>query len=190
MASWQDLVLDGIGAPKSPTNLQALTAWMQSEGMPPEAHNPLAVSDRSFTYVMRPPYAQPFYPSQGVGVAATLRTLKGSVGGYGPIREAFKRDAGFYAIWAAVNASQWCATCQDGHYPVVLWRKAMSLPGGQSTLSPPHPSTAVPMPGDSDHRADYHQTIKVAAKNHASAASHIEGHANAIRGMLRSRIRT
>lgn len=190
MASWQDLVLDGIGAPKTATNLQALTAWMQSEGMPASAHNPLAVSDRSFTYVTHPPYAQPFYPSQGVGVAATLRTLKGSVGGYGPIREALKRDAGFMAIWQAVNASQWCASCQDGHYPVVLWRKAMSIGGGQTTLIPPHPSTTIPAPGENDARADYHQTIKVAAKNHGGAANHVEGHANAIRGLLRTRIRT
>lgn len=187
MASWQDLVLDGIGAPKSPTNLQALTAWMQSEGMPAEAHNPLAVSDRSYSYKMVPPWAEPFYPSQGVGVAATLKTLKGSAGNYGPIRDALKHDAGFMAIWQAVNASSWCHGCQGGHYPNVLFNKAMGVGGGQSTLVPKTPSSSVPVPGPTDAHVDYHATITHAATAHVQAAQHINGHTNAVRGILRSR---
>lgn len=123
---WRVGLLNALGAPVTDGNLKALAYWHQSEGTAAATNNPLAISDGANRYPHAGCLAQcggssPIYafPDQATGVAATAHFLQGSY--YTRVVEAFKSNAGMGAIFAAINASPWCAGCQSGHYPVALY---------------------------------------------------------------------
>lgn len=122
---WEIDLLTAIGAPLTPTNLNALNYWGQSEGTA-GSNNPLAVSGKfpNATKCLAqcgtgsPVYA---YATEADGVAANASFLTGNGGAYKNVVQAFVKNQGLQAIWAAVNGSGWCKGCQSGKYPSVLY---------------------------------------------------------------------
>lgn len=123
---WRAAVLREMGVPVSDANLKALSFWHQSEGTALATNNWLAISDGANKWPHAGCLAQcgggsPIYafPDQATGAKATAAFLRGSY--YTRVMDAFRSNAGLGAIFAAINASPWCAGCQSGHYPVALY---------------------------------------------------------------------
>ena len=123
--------LAGLHAPDSASNVRTLDVWAQSEGVVSQ-NNPLASSGlhagatgciAQCHHNSSPVYA---YDSMTDGVTANVNFLYGS--NYNAVRAAFRADAGMMAIFRAINASPWCSGCQNGLYPVYLYRAAIAQP--------------------------------------------------------------
>lgn len=120
---WETDFLNGLGAPLTSPNYQALTLWASSEGTT-GSNNPLAISGHhpgsthciaqcgSSSEIMA-------YDTMANGVAANVAFLQGSY--YVGVVSAFQKNAGLNAIWAAVNQSPWCTGCQGGKYPIAIY---------------------------------------------------------------------
>lgn len=114
--SWEQDLLQKLGAPASPVNVQKLDLWERAEGglEPEHANNPFNTSLDSAFYPHVPTTNIPIYPSLGFGVNETARTLLHSNPqyGYGPI-VANLRSSGPVAQFAqALQRSSWAG----GHY--------------------------------------------------------------------------
>lgn len=113
-------MLAGIGAPETSPNLQALTLWAQSEGMPAWENNWLATTLTGYGGYVVNGVGVKAYPTDPDGVGATVASLL--LPAYAGVVNAFRANLGLVAIWEAVNQSPWCGGCQSGHYPVALWQ--------------------------------------------------------------------
>lgn len=120
---WEGALLAAIGAPRTANNISNLQAWAASEGMPASEHNPLATTEPAAGATTVNSAGVRSYPTPAAGILATAQTLKGSA--YAPIVQAFRDNAPRADVWKAINASPWCAGCQNGYYP-----EAMVGPGG------------------------------------------------------------
>jgi hypothetical protein len=141
--SWETDFLAGIGAPATQTNIQACDLWAQSEGTL-WANNPFACSGRyqgATRCIAQCGTTSEVWAYDTIdhGVAATVSFIHGSY--YGKVIAAFQTDAGLLAIWQAINASPWCAGCQDGKYPIDLYNACHGGP------TPPPPA---PTPSEDD----------------------------------------
>lgn len=137
MATWEDMLLTKLGAPLSSTNRTALAEWSQSEGMPASANNPLAAEDRISGWKPTPGFSAPTYPS--LDAATTLYADKLRSITYAAIGIDLQLGENLNVIYDAINSSPWCAGCQGGHYPIVLYT---TLHGGTAPSQPPPHSTA------------------------------------------------
>ena len=103
---WQNQILQGVGAPSTPQNMTALNAWAQAEGGS-AANNPFNTTE--------PMQGASNYNSVGVrnyltpqqGIKATIDTLNGPIGNYGPILAALKAGNNPMAVAQAIAGSQW-----------------------------------------------------------------------------------
>lgn len=128
---WRGLVLEGISAPLSELNVDALQWWADSEGMPLSENNWLATTlDGYGGYVVNSAGVKA-YPSVPAGASATVATLLG--GAYRNVVTAFQDGNSLVDIWQTINSSPWCSRCQNGLYPVVLFNNLHATP----TTSPP-----------------------------------------------------
>lgn len=111
---WRRDVLADLGITPTDTNLLALALWARAEGMPPSENNPLATTLRGPRSRTVNSSGVQSYATAAEGAHAIASTLLG--GAYGGVRTAL-RVGSLHDIWAAVNASPWCAGCQGGGYP-------------------------------------------------------------------------
>jgi cell wall-associated NlpC family hydrolase len=134
VAGWQQQILKGVGAPTTPENLRFLDAWQRAEGGS-AANNPFNTTE--------PMPGASSYNSVGVrnyqtpqqGLAATIQTLKGPIGNYGPILDALRQGKDARAAAQAVANSQW------GTGAGVL-----KVLGGGPATSPATATSTVPIP--------------------------------------------
>lgn len=106
VANWQKQILTGVGAPVTPQNLKAFNAWAQAEGGT-ASNNPFNTTE--------PMPGATSYNSVGVrnylnpqqGINATIQTLKGPIGNYGPILAALRAGNNPMAVAKAIAGSQW-----------------------------------------------------------------------------------
>lgn len=147
--SWQQLLLAALRAPFSQLTDDALTWWAESEGTPPSWNNWLATTLNGYGGVSVNSAGVKRYPSVADGVAATAATLYG--GAYVNVVRTFREGSSLENIWSAINSSPWCAHCQGGLYPVVLFRNLGATPstGGGVQTYPGH----VPSPSETQARA-------------------------------------
>lgn len=150
------MVLAGLGAPASSSNLTALALWAQSEGTPAGWHNWLATTKTGFGGHVVNGAGVKAYPSTSDGVAATVATLRLSY--YTGVVAALRGDQGYRAVWGAINSSPWCRGCQGGHYPAALYPLAVNP--GQSPVGPVAGGAAAPV-GNAGSEAgdDYSGTV-------------------------------
>jgi len=132
MGDWRVGVLNGIGAPVNGTTLLALRLWAQSEGMPPSYNNWLATTLNLNAESTINSDGVRTYATESAGIRATVATLKGS--NYVDVVRAFRAGNSLRRMWSSINASPWCAHCQDGTYPVALHT---ALRGGGAPSPPP-----------------------------------------------------
>lgn len=137
--SWQTDLLSKMHATHSNNNVDALTYWAESEGMPPSDNNWLATTCSCCGGHDVNSVGVKAYPTESDGVEATWLTLQG--GAYVNVVKAFRDDAGLAHIWAAVNASPWCGGCQGGKYPVALYDAI-----GKPPPVPPHGPQPIRLP--------------------------------------------
>lgn len=135
---WRGLVLQALGAPLSELNVSALQWWADSEGMPAWENNWLATTIDGFGGYAVNSVGVKAYPSVQAGADATVATLMG--GAYSHVVNALRDGSSLVEIWSAVNSSPWCAHCQNGLYPVVLFDNLHATP----TASPPPASGPPP----------------------------------------------
>ena len=128
---WKALVLYELNAPLSELNNDALQWWADSEGMPASDNNWLATTIGGFGGYPVNSVGVKAYPTVQAGAQATVATLQG--GAYAGVVNAFRDGNSLVDIWQQVNASPWCRGCQNGLYPVVLFRNLGATP----TTSPP-----------------------------------------------------
>lgn len=140
VAAWITLTLKQLGAPTNDLNVQALLAWAASEGMPASANNPLAASDQIAGAKPTPGYSEPTYPS--AQAAATLYVAKLTSATYANVGDALRQGTSLQSIWFAINQSPWCAGCQAGHYPAVLWNEVKAPGSTQAPVTAPHTTGA------------------------------------------------
>lgn len=121
--AWTTAILNGVGAPLTQGNYDALILWAQSEGVT-QHNNPMAVST-AFPGAAEclaqcggssPVYA---YDTMSDGVAANIAFL--NMPNYVGILSALRSGAGAVAVWHAINQSPWCKGCQSGIYPEVMY---------------------------------------------------------------------
>lgn len=106
VANWQAQILKGVGAPTTPQNFDVLDAWAKAEGGT-ATNNPFNTT--------QPLPGATSYNSVGVrnyqtpqqGIDATIQTLKGPVGNYGPILDALRAGNDPTAVGQAIANSQW-----------------------------------------------------------------------------------
>jgi hypothetical protein len=123
MSDWRPLLLQAIGAPVNTLNLNALQWWAESEGTPPEWNNWLATTRNCCGGVPASPNNVPpvrKYPTVEDGVEATRQTIM--LPYYPEALVALRAGTSYRAIWEGINASPWCANCQSGKYPIVLYQ--------------------------------------------------------------------
>ncbi len=108
---WEGQVLAGIGAPNTPTNVQALDTWYQSEwgntsgaGLG-QSFNPLDTTQNAPGATSINSVGVKSYPSWDVGLAATVQTLEN--GYYTAIVHDLQGGAPYSQIAHDVNASPW-----------------------------------------------------------------------------------
>jgi hypothetical protein len=126
--TWTAQLLQGIGAPVTPVNQQALVLWTGSEGTL-QGNNPLAITTRQpgATSILATNNGDPIYAYDTLddGIAANAAFLKTSDPG---IVNAFKApNATLGSIWTAINQSSWCKGCQSGKYPVQMFAALSSV---------------------------------------------------------------
>lgn len=118
-AFWNALLVR-LGAPITDINLAALSAWARAEGMRQSTWNPLATTEPfpGAVPLAGNPDGVKSYPDSGAGVEATARTLL--LPAYVKVVAALRKGNSIASIWAAVNASPWCAGCDGGDYPATV----------------------------------------------------------------------
>lgn len=131
---WRGLLLEALSAPLSEVNVDALTWWAQSEGMPAWENNWLATTLNCCGGYPVNGVGVRAYPTVQDGVNATAQTLRGSA--YNGVVSTLIDGSSLEDIWSAVNASPWCSGCQNGLYPVVLFNNIHAVATGPP---PPHP---------------------------------------------------
>ena len=147
---WIEQLLAAIDAPLGLVNDEAISLWMQSEGMPPEANNPCATTARGYGETFRVPYTVPFYPNRMAGQRAWVDSVDHLVPNAHAIIDVFRALAPIGEIYNAIHDSQWCPGCPN--YPAALY--AVAAPGTQIGPSPggtsgePQPPPPPPPPDD------------------------------------------
>lgn len=117
---WRGLLLMALSCPLSEVNVDALQWWADSEGMPLSENNWLATTISGFGGYVVNGVGVKAYPSVQAGVDATAATLRYPA--YRNVINALQNGNSFQEIWSAVNSSPWCSHCQNGLYPVVLFK--------------------------------------------------------------------
>lgn len=135
---WRGLVLEGISAPLSELNVDAMQWWADSEGMPAWENNWLATTLGGYGGYPVNSAGVKAYPSVQAGAQATVATLL--LGAYAGVVTAFQQGNSLVDIWQQVNSSPWCSHCQNGLYPVVLFDNIHATP----TTAPPPASGPPP----------------------------------------------
>lgn len=167
-------VLTEAGLPRSALNVSALHSWGDSEGMPDWANNYLA------SHLATPNSTQ--YDASGVraystfnhGVEATIATLREAR--FAAIWQALADNAGYRAIWTAINRSPWRPHAQNGLYPVALYELIA------------HPEEAITAPSAATQTAelyDWSQSVKVSGESLAGSASRASRTSAALRGLAK-----
>jgi hypothetical protein len=117
--SWIVGVLNGIGAPLTSQNVQALKLWAGAEGTSAR-NNPLATTlgspQSGVTIAGSTQFNQvgvQNYPNESTGVAATVQTLKQ----YPQITTALRNSANTETTVAAINSSPWGSHIGPGTNP-------------------------------------------------------------------------
>lgn len=145
MADWRAQLLTKLEAPQSASNLAALAAWAQSEGMPAAANNPLAAEDAITGAVPTPGFSAPSYPSVSAMVDLYYHKLTSLT--YAGIGLALVAGDDMALVYKEINSSPWCSGCQGGHYPIVLYEELYGFQIVPPTPPSPHgtgPSLALP----------------------------------------------
>lgn len=142
---WRVLLLDSIGAPGSPLNIDAMQWWADSEGMPGWANNWLATTIDGYGGRPYNSAGVKAYPTVAEGVNATAATLR--FGAYVNVVHWFRVGTSLEDIWSAINSSPWCSRCQNGLYPVVLFRHLNATPSPRPPPGPPPPGGQGPGTG-------------------------------------------
>ena len=127
---WATDFLNGIGAPLSDTNYQALLLWEQAEGGVPQ-NNPLNASGQgagATSCIAQCGSSSPIYAYDTIanGVAHDVQFLQNN--NYAGVIGTFQQNAGLGAIWAAINQSGWCRGCNGGKYPSTLYDALNATP--------------------------------------------------------------
>jgi hypothetical protein len=102
---WSIGLLDALRAPITHENLRGLSAWIAAEGHNASALNPLATTMSAPGDQVVNDHGVRAYPSDMVGIDATIRTLHN--GRYDEILAALAAGASALRIVAAVAASPW-----------------------------------------------------------------------------------
>lgn len=113
-------ILKAIKAPHSDINDQAMRAWADSEGIPDNKFNPWATTVKEGSAPSTNSDGVKKYKDEAQGVEAMKDTLNGH--NSKDIKAALVAGDSLDDIYAAINASPWCANCQNGRYPVDLWK--------------------------------------------------------------------
>lgn len=132
---WRGLVLEGIAAPLSELNVDALQWWADSEGMPLSENNWLATTLAGYGGYAVNSAGVKAYPTVEAGAQATAATLL--LPAYRNVVTAFQDGNSLVDIWQTINSSPWCSRCQNGLYPVVLFNNLHATP---TTSPPPNPA--------------------------------------------------
>lgn len=106
--SWAQALLTAIGAPVSPENLRAITAWERAEGghwSNGARFNPLNTTQRMPGSAPMNSVGVQAYTSWSQGLTATVTTLRN--GHYGGILAALRAGSCAPCVAAAVGASPW-----------------------------------------------------------------------------------
>lgn len=184
VAEWRHMVLAGLGAPASGSNLTALALWAQSEGTPAGWHNWLATTKSGFGGHAVNSAGVKAYPTTTAGAEATVATLRLSY--YTGVVAALRGDEGYRAIWGAVNGSPWCRGCQGGHYPAALYPLAVNP--GQSPVGPVAGGAAGPVANaGAESGDDYSGTVGQFRSRWATAATGFAGLDTAWQSLTRRR---
>jgi len=107
-ASWAEALLNAIGAPETPQNVQAITAWEAAEGgnwANDARFNPLNTTMDASGAVAINSDGVKSYTSWDQGLGATVDTLAGS--SYTGIRQALSAGDNAQAVADAVASSPW-----------------------------------------------------------------------------------
>ena len=129
--TWYDDVIDALGLSITEDRAQVLALWARSEGMPADAFNWLAATDKRPGSTSYNSAGVQQYPSYNVGVQVVVDKLSSAL--YAPILDGLKANDAL-RTYDAINASPWCHGCQGGHYPIALhdWLQA-GRPGAAIT---------------------------------------------------------
>lgn len=169
---WVGRVLDGIHAARTSNNIAALSMWAQSEAMPGWTYNWLAATQPVSGAKEYNGSGVKVYPTADAGITATVHTLL--LPPYAPIVRALKGKASLAALFDAINTSPWCAGCDGGRYPAVLWAatygKGQGTPGGAPR-------------SDSPPEWDWSAKVHAAANQFSAAATGPADAARAIRSL-------
>jgi Putative peptidoglycan binding domain len=155
--SWESDLLAKIGAAATANKITALSLWAQSEGTPASWNNWLATTLDGYGGIDVNSDGVKAYPTETDGVDATAATLQG--GAYSGVIAAFRGSGNYDAIWSAINASPWCAHCQNGQYPVALYDY---INGPSSTSQPASSGYPTLQEGDTGSAVKVLQTDLVA----------------------------
>lgn len=132
MADILTLIISKIGAPLNTVTYTAIKLWAESEGMASSDNNPLATTYACCGGVSINSDGVKRYPTVANGAEATAITLL--LKPYAEVVSAFQAGKSMGDIYTAINASPWCARCQNGHYPIALYD---ALGAGFKPISPP-----------------------------------------------------
>lgn len=167
-------VLKGIGADPLALVVQAMDLWQQSEGVEDSYNNPWATSkDVPGAKVINSDGVKR-YPDLATGIKATVLTLK--LDYYKDVVAALKDGSDLGAIYAAINASPWCAHCSNGRYPLVLWKALGHKPHRRS------PGTE-PVPAEEAKGESWGPHVKLTARNLIQDRPTTQGATDAIRNL-------
>jgi len=102
---WSIGLLDALGAPVTHENIRGLSAWIGAEAHNASARNPLATTMGAPGATVVNDHGVRAYPSDLIGIDATVRTLRN--GRYGDIVFALAAGDSAPRLVAAVAASPW-----------------------------------------------------------------------------------
>lgn len=111
---WIAGVLNGIGAPITTTNVEALKLWAGAEGTKAQ-YNPLATTEPGQGASNFNSVGVKNYPSEAVGVQATVSTLNQQ--NMAGIKNALVQGDNLSTIIAAINSSPWGSHIGSGTTP-------------------------------------------------------------------------
>lgn len=155
--SWIPKLLAGMGWPDDGATSLALDLWSRSEDgsyrMQNTCHNYIAITypqgDRAPWNSFKSggkTYNVQCYSSEEKGVAATVEFL--NQGAYSEVDQRFRaqflKGAKISSIYFAINAAPFCAGCQGGHYPIMLYNYLFRKRGGKGFS--PYPGGYAPPP--------------------------------------------
>lgn len=114
---WADAFLRTVGAPVVRNNLVVMVAWEAAEGTQ-ATWNPLATTMDADGATAFNTSGVKNYPSEAVGVDATIRTLRRPNHGYEDILDGLERAPDPMETGHAIQQSDWCHGCAEGGYVV------------------------------------------------------------------------